>query len=59
MASPETASQISPESASLTDIAPLGQSARKPAHERTAAEEMDNADWNAIAADPTTKASAD
>jgi len=54
MASPDP-SDLTPESASPTDIAPLGQSARKPAHERTAAEEMDNADWNAIAADPDYK----
>ena len=32
-----------------TDIAPLGRGASKPAHERTAAEEMESADWNAIA----------
>ncbi len=50
MASPDP-SDLTPESASPTDIAPLGQSANKPAHERTAAEEMDNADWDAIAAD--------
>ena len=35
---------------SQTDIAPLGRGPRKPAHERTAAEEIDVADWNAIAA---------
>jgi uncharacterized membrane protein (DUF485 family) len=34
---------------SQTDIAPLGRGAAKPAHERTAAEEMAAADWNAIA----------
>ena len=34
---------------SQTDIAPLGRDAAKPAHERTAAEEMAAADWNAIA----------
>lgn len=50
MASPDP-SDLTPESASPTDIAPLGRSAAKPAHERTAAEEMDNADWNAIASD--------
>lgn len=50
MASPDP-SDLTPESASPTDIAPLGQSAQKPAHERTAAEEMDNANWDAIAAD--------
>lgn len=50
MASPDP-SDLTPESASPTDIAPLGQSASKPAHERTGAEEMENADWDAIAAD--------
>ncbi|MFZ4683780.1 MAG: DUF485 domain-containing protein, partial [Terrimicrobiaceae bacterium] len=42
---------FTPESASPTDIAPLGRSAEKPAHERTAEEDRDDADWNAIAAD--------
>lgn len=54
MASPDP-SDLTPESASPTDIAPLGQAANKPAHERTAEEEMNNADWNAIAADPEYK----
>lgn len=43
---------FTPESASPTDIAPLGRSGVKPAHELTAAEDRDAADWDAIAADP-------
>ncbi len=33
-----------------TDIAPLGRKSVKPPHERTAAEDADAADWNALAA---------
>jgi uncharacterized membrane protein (DUF485 family) len=33
-----------------TDVAPVSRAAGKPAHERSAAEEIDAADWNAIAA---------
>ena len=33
-----------------TDVTPLTSSGPKPAHERTAAEDIDVADWNAIAA---------
>lgn len=40
---------LTPESSAPTDIAPLGSN--RPAHERTAAEEMATADWDAIAAD--------
>ena len=39
-----------PESAAPTDVAPLGRSGAKPAHERTADEDRDAADWDAIAA---------
>jgi uncharacterized membrane protein (DUF485 family) len=35
-----------------TDIAPLGRSGPKPAHEQTAAEDGDPFPWDAIAADP-------
>jgi uncharacterized membrane protein (DUF485 family) len=42
---------FTPESASPTDIAPLGRPAEKPAHEMTAEEDRDAADWDAIAAD--------
>ncbi len=41
-----------PEFAAPTDIAPLGRGAEKPAHERTAAEDRDVANWGAIATDP-------
>lgn len=43
---------LTPDSGSPTDIAPLGRSSEKPAHERTADEEMRMANWDAIAADP-------
>jgi len=33
-----------------TDVAPVSRTASRPAHERSAAEEIDAADWNAIAA---------
>jgi uncharacterized membrane protein (DUF485 family) len=42
---------FTPESAAPTDIAPLGRSGEKPAHEQTAAEDRDAANWDAIAAD--------
>ena len=42
---------LTPESAAPTDIAPLGRSGGKPAHERTGAEEAAAANWEAIAAD--------
>lgn len=45
---------LTPESAAPTDIAPLGRGT-KPAHEQTAAEDRDIADWDAIAADPDYK----
>lgn len=41
-----------PLSGSPADVAPLGSSALKPAHERTADEDRDAADWSAIAASP-------
>lgn len=40
-----------PESAAPTDIAPLGRAGEKPAHERTADEDRDAADWEGIAGD--------
>jgi len=46
---------LTPESAAPTDIAPLGRSGEKPAHELTAEEDRDVADWDAIAADPDFK----
>lgn len=42
---------FTPESAAPTDIAPLGRSGVKPAHERTADEDRAGANWDAIAAD--------
>jgi len=48
MSSPDA--DLTPESASPTDIAPLGRGAVPP-HERTAAEEAGMADWEAIARD--------
>lgn len=42
---------FTPESAAPTDIAPLGRSGQTPAHERTADDEKQLADWDAIAAD--------
>ncbi len=50
MSSPDPR-DYTPESAAPTDIAPLGRTAAKPAHERTADEDRDTADWHAIAAD--------
>lgn len=49
--STQPSGDLTPESASPTDIAPLGRSGPKPAHEKTAAEEADAAPWNAIEAD--------
>lgn len=52
MSSPQPENpDFTPESAAPTDIAPLGRSGDKPAHEMTAAEDRDAADWDAIAAD--------
>ncbi len=41
-----------PESASPTDIAPLGRTGPTPAHEKTAADDAKAAPWDAIEADP-------
>ena len=48
-------SDFTPDSEAPTDIAPLGRAGRKPAHELTAQEDDDVANWNAIAADPEFK----
>jgi uncharacterized membrane protein (DUF485 family) len=45
------ASDLTPESEAPTDIAPLGRARRKPSHELTAQEDIDVANWEAIAAD--------
>ena len=42
---------FTPESGSATDVAPLGRDHAKPAHELTADEEADVADWDRIAAE--------
>jgi uncharacterized membrane protein (DUF485 family) len=41
---------LTPVAGSATDVAPLGRRADKPAHERTADEDIDVADWDRIAA---------
>jgi uncharacterized membrane protein (DUF485 family) len=41
---------LTPDTGSATDVAPLGRSATKPAHERTADEDIDVADWERVAA---------
>ena len=41
---------LTPVAGSATDVAPLGRRAEKPAHERTADEDIDVADWDRIAA---------
>ncbi len=46
---------FTPESASPTDIAPLGRDGSKPPHERTAEEEAGAVPWEAIAGDPAFK----
>jgi uncharacterized membrane protein (DUF485 family) len=43
---------LTPLSGGPTDVAPLGRSGPKPAHERTASEDGDPYNWAAIAADP-------
>ncbi len=48
-------SDMTPESDAPTDVAPLGRGGVKPAHEQTAAEDVDPADWDAIAGDPAFK----
>ncbi|MET0622941.1 MAG: DUF485 domain-containing protein [Pyrinomonadaceae bacterium] len=46
---PEPGDQT-PEVGSATDVAPLGRAGAKPAHERTADEDLDVADWDSVAA---------
>ena len=41
---------LTPHAGSATDVAPLGRSKGKPAHERTADEDRDLADWEQLAA---------
>jgi uncharacterized membrane protein (DUF485 family) len=49
MSAPQN-SDLTPQSGGETDVAPLGRSGPKPEHERTADEDRDLADWDAIAA---------
>lgn len=55
MSSSPDSPDLTPESASPTDIAPLGRDHGTPPHERTADDEKRLADWDAIAADPDFK----
>ena len=48
MSTPDN-TDFTPDSASPTDIAPLGRTGAKPPHERTADEDRDAANWDAIA----------
>jgi uncharacterized membrane protein (DUF485 family) len=50
MSAPDNA-DLTPDSAAPTDIAPLGRTSPKPAHELTAEEERGNINWDEIAAD--------
>jgi uncharacterized membrane protein (DUF485 family) len=43
-------SDLTPVTGSATDVAPLGRRAHKPAHELTADEDVDVADWDRLAA---------
>ena len=43
---------LTPEVGSETDVAPLGRGGRRPAHELTADEDRDVADWDRVAAAP-------
>ena len=53
MSSPDSRGQdLTPLTASPTDIAPLGNPVPKPPHERTTAEEVAGVDWKAIESDP-------
>ena len=53
--SSQTPRDLTPESGGPTDVAPVGRSGPKPAHEMTAEEERGAANWDAIAADPEFK----
>ena len=46
---------FTPEVGAATDVAPLGRGAVKPAHELTADEDTDVADWDRVAAEPEFK----
>lgn len=50
--SSQTPQDFTPESGGPTDVAPLGRSGPKPEHEKTASEDGNPYDWDAIANDP-------
>lgn len=50
MAPPPPNPDLTPVTGSATDVAPLGRGAPKPAHELTADEDVDVADWDRLAA---------
>ena len=50
MSNPDN-SDLTPIVGAQTDISPLGRGGPKPGHEKTADEDRNDADWNAIAAD--------
>ncbi len=50
MDSPLEPGDLTPESGSATDVTRLGHNRPKPAHERTAEEDLAGVDWDAIAA---------
>ncbi len=50
--SSQTPQDFTPESGGPTDVSPLGRGGAKPAHERTAGEDGDPYDWDAIANHP-------
>lgn len=55
MSTPEN-QDLTPLSGGPVDVAPLGRTAPKPEHEKTAAEDADPVDWDAIAATAEFKA---
>jgi uncharacterized membrane protein (DUF485 family) len=46
--SQSTTGDLTPEVGAATDVAPLGRSKKKPAHELTAAEDSDPVDWSRV-----------
>ena len=46
---PPRAGDLTPSVGAETDVAPLGRAAVKPAHERTADEDLDIVDWDRVA----------
>ena len=53
--SSQTPRDFTPESGGPTDVAPVGRTGSKPAHEMTAEEERSSVNWDVIAADPDFK----